>query len=159
MLNPTQLRALALRCLARREYSTHALAQRLIAAGGHEADVATLLTNLRMQGWLSDERFTEQFVCSRAPRYGRQRLRYELRQHGIDDDTINATLPDHAQEIAHAQYIWRKKFSHPPTSSQAYQQQARFLQQRGFAWDIIRQVLACTNALADDDAIDHFNEA
>lgn len=145
-LTEQTLRALALRCLSRREYSTQELTQRLLTAGGDAAQVATLLTQLQAQGWLSDARFAEQFVRGRALRYGQQRLSHDLRQRGLSAAEITAVLPTPDDELMHARTVWQKKFCHAPTDGKSYQKQARFLQQRGFAWEIIRQVLPRLNS-------------
>jgi regulatory protein len=135
------LKGKALRMLARREHSRAELAQKLADEGTRE-DIQAVLDQLERSGLLSDARFAESFVSSRAARVGNARLRHDLRAKGIADDLIAAALPAEADsEIERARNVRRRKFDAPPADRADYARQARFLQQRGFAADIIRKVL------------------
>jgi regulatory protein len=136
-----ELKAKALRLLAHREHSRAELARKLAADGTRE-EVQDVLAQLEGSGLLSDARFAEAFVSSRASRVGNARLRHDLRAKGIADDLIAAALPEGADsEIARAREVWRRKFAAAPAGRADYARQARFLQGRGFAVDIIRKVL------------------
>ena len=135
------LKAKALRMLARREHSRAELARKLAADGTRE-DIHAVLDQLERSGLLSDARFAEAYVSSRAARVGNARLRHDLRARGIAEDAIAAALPAEAHsETERAREVWRRKFAAPPADRADYARQARFLQQRGFAVDIIRKVL------------------
>ncbi|MDT3672928.1 MAG: recombination regulator RecX [Aromatoleum sp.] len=135
------LKGKALRMLARREHSRAELARKLAAEGTRE-DIHAVLDQLERSGLLSDARFAETFVSSRAARVGNARLRHDLRARGIADEVIAAALPAEADsETERAREVWRRKFDAPPVDRADYARQARFLQQRGFAVDIIRKVL------------------
>jgi len=135
------LKAKALRMLARREHSRAELAQKLAADGTRE-DIHAVLDQLERSGLLSDARFAEAYVSSRASRIGNARLRYDLRARGVADEVIAAAMPAEADsEAERAREVWRRKFDAPPVDRADYARQARFLQQRGFAVDIIRKVL------------------
>jgi regulatory protein len=127
--------------LARREHSRAELVQKLSADGTRE-DIQAVLDQLEQSGLLSDARFAESFVSSRAARFGTARLRHSLRAKGIADVIIAAALPaDADSEINRAREVWRRKFATPPVDRADYARQARFLQQRGFTGDTIRKVL------------------
>jgi len=135
------LKGKALRLLARREHSRAELSQKLSADGTRE-DIQAVLDQLEQSGLLSDARFAESFVSSRAARVGNARLRYDLRAKGIADDLIAAALPAETDsETSRAREVWQRKFGVAPTDRADYARQARFLQSRGFAVDIIRKVL------------------
>ena len=51
-------------------------------------------------------------------------------------------------ELENAFEIWRKKFKAIPPSRDEWARQARFLQSRGFGFDIIKKVL---NSKLEDD--------
>ncbi len=137
----SSLKGKALRLLARREHSRAELTQKLSADGTRE-DIHAVLDQLERSGLLSDARFAESFVASRAARVGNARLRYDLRAKGIADDLIAAALPaDTDSETSRAREVWRRKFGVAPADRAGYARQARFLQSRGFAVDIIRKVL------------------
>jgi len=135
------LKGKALRLLARREHSRAELSQKLSADGTRE-DIQAVLDQLEQSGLLSDARFAESFVSSRAARVGNARLRYDLRAKGIADDLIAAALPAETDsETSRAREVWQRKFGVAPTDRADYARQARFLQSRGFAVDIVRKVL------------------
>ena len=127
--------------LARREHSRAELARKL-ADDATPEDLPAVLDQLEQSGLLSDARFAESFVSSRAARVGNARLRYDLRAKGIADDLIAAALPAETDsETSRAREVWQRKFGVAPTDRADYARQARFLQSRGFAVDIIRKVL------------------
>jgi regulatory protein len=135
------LKGKALRMLARREHSRAELTHKLSANGSRE-DIQTMLDQLEQSGLLSDARFAEAYVSSRAARAGNAKLRHSLRTKGVADDIIAAALPAPGEgEIERARAVWRRKFGAAPIDRSDYARQARFLQQRGFATDIIRKVL------------------
>ena len=127
--------------LARRDHSRAELTRKLSTDGTRE-DIQTMLDQLEQSGLLSDARFAEAYVSSRAARAGNAKLRHSLRARGVADDVIAASLPaDSDSEFERAREVWRRKFGTAPADRADYARQARFLQQRGFASDIVRKVL------------------
>jgi regulatory protein len=49
-----------------------------------------------------------------------------------------------ATELERAREAWEKRFSAPPASATERAKQMRFLQGRGFSFDVIRRVVAGT---------------
>jgi regulatory protein len=88
----SSLKSKALRLLARREHSRAELTRKL-SDDGNKEDIQAVLDQLERSGLLSDARFAESFVSSRAARVGNARLRHDLRAKGIADDLIVAALP------------------------------------------------------------------
>lgn len=136
------LKQRAVAYLARREHSRAELARKL-AAYGEADDVNQVLDQLQAAKLLSDARFAEMYVKSRAVRFGAARLRQELRQRGVDDQLIAHELAEGAlpDELARAREVWQKKFSAAPEDAREWAKQARFLQGRGFGGEIIRRLL------------------
>jgi regulatory protein len=142
------LRAQALALLARREYSRHELARRLLQYTEDADEIPPLLDDFERRGWLSEQRVVEQVVASRRRRFGAQRITQELREKGLSEDAIagaRESLKD--GDLETAREIWRKKFPNPPADARDKARQMRFLQGRGFSLDTIRKVIAG----ADDD--------
>jgi len=138
----TSLRERALAYLARREYSYQELLHKLSPHAGEEDNLPALLEDFKKRGWLSDTRYTEQIVHARKGRYGSLRVAHELRQHGISDELIGKAVAEMASnELEAATAVYRKKFPQPPQSREEWAKQARFLQGRGFGFEVIRQVL------------------
>ncbi len=140
----SSLKNKALRLLARREHSRAELTQKLSADGTRE-DIQAVLDQLEQSGLLSDARFAESFVASRALRFGSAKLRHSLRARGVADEVIAAALFAGAgSETARAREVWQRKFGVSPADRSDYARQARFLQQRGFTAEVIRKVLKDT---------------
>ena len=136
------LRARALDALARREYSRVELARKLAAHAVDEVELEQLLDDLQSRGWLSDVRYAEQRANSRQSRYGGQKIAYELRQQGVAETLISATLNTlKSTEIDRACHVWEKKFGAVATTAKQRGQQIRFMQSRGFDLEVIYQVL------------------
>jgi regulatory protein len=136
------LRQRALEYLAKREYSYAELGQKLKAYAEESDDIPALLDDFKQRGWLSDARFTEQIVHARKAKFGSAKVAHELREKGVADDLIVqavATLKE--SELTNAQEVWRKKFKASPQNREEWAKQARFLQSRGFGFDIIKNVL------------------
>lgn len=136
--------------LAKREYSYVELGKKLKAFAEESDDIPALLDDFKARGWLSDERFTEQLVHARKAKFGSARVANELREKGIADDLIaNAVSDVKTNELANAKEIWRKKYKDAPRTREEWAKQARFLQSRGFGFEVIKKVLNNT-AVGDD---------
>ena len=136
------LRERALGYLSRREYSYKELQQKLQGYAEEQDDLPALLEDFKKRGWLSEERYTEQIVHARKGKFGSLRIAHELREHGVAEDlVVKAVAEVKSDEVANARAICRKKFDAPPTTREQWAKQARFLQSRGFSFDVIKQVL------------------
>ena len=136
------LRERALRHLARRDHSRAELARKL-APHGETAEIEAVIERMRELGLQSDERYAEAFVRSKATRFGAARLRNELARRGIDRDLIDAALDSECleSEAERARAVLRGRFASAPADAREWARQARFLQTRGFAPDLIRKLL------------------
>jgi regulatory protein len=136
------LRGRALQALARRELSRAELEARLLQHVTETDDLAALLDDLEKRGWLSDARALEQTVRTRSARFGTQRIAHELRQKGISEELINATIPQMKQgELEAARNVWQRKFATFPQDQKEKAKQVRFLQSRGFSMEVIFRVM------------------
>lgn len=144
------LRARALQYLARREYSRVELRGKLLPHAQSDddfeqalpVDLDALLDDLTARGWLSDERAASQLVHAKRSRFGTQRITHELRQRGIAEELISAALPElKDSEFEAARSVWQKKFGSLPHDAKEKASQMRFLQSRGFGFDVIFKVL------------------
>lgn len=154
------LKARAIALLAQREHSRTELRRKLLqraradlqaalpapdSADTVSADptqaVDELLDWLETHRYLSQARFAEARVNARAPRFGAQRIRRELAMHGVAlEPRALRALQD--SELARALEVWRRKFGGVPAGDVAGRaRQARFLAARGFAPEVIRQVV------------------
>jgi regulatory protein len=148
------LRTRALQYLARREYSRAELRSKLLPHVQAEedfgqsfdssgpVDLDALLDDLTARGWLSDARAATQLLHAKRSRFGTQRITHELRQKGIAEELIEAALPALKEsELEAARSVWQRKFGTLPQDAKEKARQMRFLQSRGFGFDVIFQVL------------------
>ena len=133
----------ALGMLARRECSQRELRTRLQHAGCDEGESKGAIERLHDQHYQDDGRFGEMIVRARVGQgYGPDRIRAELRSHGLPDPAIRALL-DAAEAdwpaLARAQL--RKKYGgKPPVDHVERGKRAAFLLRRGFAAATVRIV-------------------
>ncbi|MGB8516834.1 MAG: recombination regulator RecX [Gallionella sp.] len=152
------LRARALQYLARREYSRAELRGKLLPhveidndfEQVQPVDLDALLDDLSARGWLSDVRATTQFIHAKRSRYGTQRITHELQQRGISDELIQAELPALKEsELETARDVWQRKFGTLPQDAKEKAKQMRFLQSRGFGFEVIFKVLKTSDETSD----------
>ncbi|MFZ3086920.1 MAG: recombination regulator RecX [Methylotenera sp.] len=145
------LRQRALDYLAKREYSYVELRQKLKAYADDNDDIPALLDDFKTRGWLSDARFTEQIIHARQAKFGSAKIAHELREKGVADHLIADAIEQvKDNELDNATEVWRKKFKTGPKSREEWAKQARFLQSRGFGFDMIKKVLNAAEAEEND---------
>ena len=130
------MRRIALDFLARREHSQQELRQKLNARNDDAEAVEAVLLQLGDERLQSDERFTASYVNHRFNAgIGPLKIRYELRQRGVDDllvDSFLEPLADEWEQLMRQQRV-RKFGEILPDDYAARMKQARFLQNRGFS--------------------------
>ena len=136
------LRERALRHLARRDHSRAELARKL-AAHGDADEIDAVIERMGELGLQSDTRYAEAFVRGKAGRFGASRLRSELARRGVDRDLIDEAIAGECveSEADRARAVLRARFAAAPADAREWARQARFLQTRGFAPDLIRKLL------------------
>jgi regulatory protein len=122
-----------MRLLARREHSREELKRKLALHAEEGDDLDSLLEELAKTGWLSDARYAEIAIRSKARRYGPVKLAHVLRAKGLDDDAIAAGFRAAGDEgDSNLEAVWKSRFRAPPSSERERSRQVRFLQGRGF---------------------------
>lgn len=141
-------RAVAMGLLARRDFASHELREKLDAKGFAPAATAVVIADLTRTGLLNDERYARNYVAYHAGRgQGPVRIAVELRRRGLAAESIDAALASGPDWNALARKVCRAKFGSQPAANWAQRaRQARFLQYRGFSSDHIR---AATGAEPD----------
>jgi len=92
-LSQAEVRDIAVRYLARREYGVEELKRKLVMRGASTDVAEQVVIDCATQGLVSDERFTEMYVRMRTRRlFGPVKIRGELRQRGIPDALIVLAL-------------------------------------------------------------------
>ena len=141
---PTELRARALRLLARREHSRAELGRKLGPHAGSAEVVAGVLDALVQKKQLSDERYAEERARILSRKYGAARIRHDLKAKGVDPETVERiSLEDEAER---ARAILARKYREPVVTREERAKRMRFLQSRGFSSEIIFKLLSARDA-------------
>jgi regulatory protein len=142
LIKGPSLKTRALGYLARREHSRFELERKLKPHAQTSEELSSLLDALEQRGFLSAARMVEQVIHMRKNRFGSQRIAHELREKGIAENLIAEALPNIREtEQESAREVWRKKFGAMPADAKELARQMRFLRGRGFAAEVIHQVL------------------
>jgi len=138
------LKARAVALLSRREHSRLELARKLAPHAQDPAEIERVLDALVAEGWQSDDRYVQGMVHRKAPVHGVARVTQELRQQGIDENSIAEVRRSLREtELDRAIEVWRKRFGSAglPSDPSEYARQGRFLATRGFSHEVIHKVL------------------
>ncbi len=138
------VRRAAMDLLARREHGRVALTRKLRQRGAPDELVESVLDLLAEQGLLSEGRYLESFVASRARAgYGPLRIREELAQRGLPREAIGQALDASGVDWGEQLHgLWQRKFGgHLPQDMRDKARQIRFLTYRGFAQEQISRLL------------------
>ena len=93
-LTESEVRDIALRYLARREYAAEELRRKIVARGAESGIVDHVIAELVEENLLSDERFTEMYLRMRIRAlFGPLKIRAELRGRGVTDAVIAQFWP------------------------------------------------------------------
>ena len=83
---------------------------------------------------------------ARSHKFGSAKIASELREKGVSQELIESAIEQVKEnELDNAREIWHKKFKAIPASRDEWARQARFLQSRGFGFDVIKKVLNTKN--------------
>ena len=145
--NQLQLKKRALYYLSKRDYCRVELRRKILAYSEsleiNKADLELVLDELEEKDWLSDDRFSEQFVLSKKRKFGARKIAHELKLRGVDELIINRVLNGiKDDEFLLAKKIWEKKFNQIPIAIDEKAKQVRFMQSRGIEVVIIHQILS-----------------
>jgi regulatory protein len=135
-------RAVAMDYLARREHARAELKSKLLQKSFEETEVEQALDQLQQENLQNDARFTEFYIYSHANQgRGPLKIRQGLQRSGVDELLIEQMMQDAEVDWqACVRRVWRKKFTNMPDSLKEKARQQRFLQQRGFGFDLIQAV-------------------
>lgn len=136
------LRSRAVAMLARREHSRAELARKLAPHAESPEAVEAVLDELAARKLLSDDRYAEARAGSLARKFGASRIEHELRRQGVPAETVaRATAAARATELDRAREAWLKRFGAVAPDAAGRARQMRFLQGRGFSFEVIRKVV------------------
>jgi len=149
--DPEAARMTAVALLARRDFASGELRQKLGSQGYDATVAAAVVAELIEERALDDARYAENYVAYHAGRgQGPVRIGADLRSLGVPGTVIEAALSTGPDWRQLARTVRTRKFGdEPPAEWTEKTRQARFLQYRGFSSDHIR---AATAAEPDPDS-------
>ena len=148
-----ELRARALRLLARREHTRAELARKLAPLAESRDVLDALLVQLEGRKQLSDERYAEARAHRLSRKFGALRVRRELVAKGVAQEAAARFAADvEKSDLERARSILARKYRAPATAPKEHLRRARFLQSRGFSPDVIRHALGRFRARASEES-------
>jgi regulatory protein len=143
--NVVELRARALRLLARREHTRQELESKLSPHAGSPEAVDVLVSELKTKNQLSEARFAEERARRLSRKYGAARIRQDLKAKGVSEELI-ARFSSSEDEMQRAKEILERKYRTPAATREEKAKRMRFLQSRGFSSEIIFRLLSARGA-------------
>ncbi len=148
-MNKEQLEAYSYcaRLLARREYCTAQIQQKLIGRELDDDMISFVVAQLKHDGYLNDLRYAEAYVRSRIEKGETPWLAAKrAQQKGADAVSVQAALDELTEDYDAEQTARELLLMRDPTGfrfedERVWQRQARFLQNKGFGTDIVLRVL------------------
>ena len=136
------LKGRALRLLSQREHSRQELERKLAAHETEPGQLARALDELQAKDFINEGRVVESVVHRRSGKLGTARIRQELAAKGLSGEAVTEALEGlRSTELARAREVWSRKFGQTATEPKERARQARFLLTRGFAAEVVRQVV------------------
>ena len=140
---PVAIRRAAMNLLARREHGHVELARKLRQRGADAEMIEVELQRLTEEGLLSEQRYLESYIRSRANEgRGPMRIREELTQRGLERSDVEQALQAAAIEWDDKMHdLWQRRFSGQVVDLKDKAKLSRIFAQRGYAVDAIRRLL------------------
>jgi regulatory protein len=134
-----ELKARALRYLARREHSRAELHRKLLPFAASQQLLDVLLSELEGRKLLSNHRFAEIRTHILSRKYGAAKIRQDLKSKGVPDEIVDSVSAE--GELERAREILQRKYKTPAANREEWAKRARFLQGRGFSSDTIYRLI------------------
>jgi regulatory protein len=130
--------------LARREHSAFEIRRKLQQKDFAADEIDATIERLQHEGLLSDERYAESYIHMRKSKgYGPLRIALELKERGVAESDYGKYLfADDIDWWSVLKAAYARKYADPRCED--YQEKAkrmRFLQYRGFALDMIYELI------------------
>lgn len=137
-----QIKTICFGLLTLREHSRQELLLKLTAKGYPAELVQVVINELALHDWQSDQRYAENYARQRQQKgFGKLRVRYELRQRGIEAVNLESFTEDQEDEFSLLQRIYLKKYPADTVISGGERaKRFRFLLQRGFSAEMINDL-------------------
>lgn len=98
------------------------------------------MRELESKKQLSNERFAEVRTHWLARKYGASKIRRDLKEKGVSEEIARGVISD-VDDLEKAKAILKRKYRDHGMTREERARRARFLQSRGFSYDVIRAVV------------------
>lgn len=139
-----KIRASAQSMLAKREHSKHELLRKLTQKGFETVLTEQVVQELQQENLQSDARFCEMLIRSRVNKgYGRKKITMEFSEHQIASELVQKALAESDIDwFSLCQQVFERKFKGGLGRDwKARQKQMRYLMNRGFSHEEIREAI------------------
>jgi regulatory protein len=139
----------ALRLLARRDMSRTEFIAKLGKSSNNDGsdftieDIAAITEWCVQEGFLNETRFAEGKARRLGVKYGARRVGATLKQKGVSEELVAEAVSQLTDsDFDRARALWLRKFGEPANNANDKNKQIRFLQSRGFGFDVIKKVIS-----------------
>ncbi len=137
-----ELVSAALRLLARRDMSRKEFTTKLGRGEFSVDEIESVTAWCASEGFLNEARYAEGKARVLGNRYGARRVGATLKQKGVTEDLVETAVTALKEtDFDRAREMWLRKFGEPATDQNARNKQVRYLQSRGFGFDVIKRVI------------------
>lgn len=127
--------------LARRDHSVDELKKKLLKKSDNTALVNSIINAFIENHFLDDARLAELLTQAKYRQgLGPQRIKGLLQKKALSHEAVQKAFSD-SEWRAGLATTWSKRFTEKPKDNKSYQQQARYLQYRGFSLETINRFL------------------
>ena len=137
-----ELVSAALRLLARRDMSRKEFISKMGRGEFAVDEIESVAAWCAAEGFLNEARYAEGKARVLGNRYGARRVGATLKQKGVVEELVETAVAALKEtDFARARDMWLRKFGEPATDQNSRNKQVRYLQSRGFGFDVIKRVI------------------
>ncbi len=144
-----ELLGYALRLLNRKDYTEKEIREKLTKRAAKESDANEVITYLKEKGFISDERYAENYVFFRLKKgYGLRRIRYELLKKGVDEAVVEKFLKNDRNNL---EKIFLKRLKQLKGKKNIRSKLFDYMYRRGFESEEILELLNRYEVIDDEN--------
>ena len=133
----------SLRILTGRDMSRAEFVKKLTAKAFTPEDIDAAAAWCIAEGWLNETRYADSAGRRLGMKYGASRVAQTLRHKGVGEEAMSAAVALlKVSDFERARALWLRKFGEPADNANDKGKQIRYLQSRGFGFDVIKRVIS-----------------
>lgn len=146
----------ALKILSIRDFSVNDLKNKLKTKSYSEYTIKGVIQKLKSYDLLNDEKYANKLINDslRFKKDGINKIKYQLKTHGIKNDIIDNIKIDNKKEYENAYDITLKKYKLIKGKGNEKEKLYRYLSSKGYEYDTIKKVINEIIKDADDEELE-----